>query len=119
MERPRYRERESQRFDPASAGTVRYLNPAAFAAAPDGRLGSSERGQFRGLGLTVFDLSIRKGFALGGDVRLQFQADLFNVLNHTNLRFSSQSLNMSDGGFGLLNQAAPPRNVQLGVRLSF
>jgi hypothetical protein len=52
-------------------------------------------------------------------VKVQVQADMFNVFNHTNLRFSGQSLNLSGGGFGLLNQAAPPRNVQLGVRLMF
>jgi hypothetical protein len=110
---------ESQRWSAATPGNVPYLNPAAFTAAPDGRLGSSTRNQFRGPALTVFDVSVRKGFAVSGDVKLQIQADLFNVLNATNLRFTGQILNLSDGGFGLLNQAAPPRNVQLGVRLTF
>jgi hypothetical protein len=110
---------ESERFDPASPGTVRYLNPAAFAVAPEGRRGNSTRGQFRGPSTTVFDISLRKGFAVAGDVKLQLQADMFNVLNHTNLRFSVQQLTLTDAGFGLLNQAAPPRNVQLGVRLTF
>jgi hypothetical protein len=110
---------EGQRFDPAALATVRYLNPAAFAVAPESRRGNSKRGQFRGPSLSVFDLSLRKGFAVGGDVKLQIQADLFNALNHTNLRFSGQTLNLSDGGFGLLNQAAPPRQIQLGARLTF
>jgi hypothetical protein len=108
---------ESQRITPG--GAVQYLDPAAFAPAPEGRRGNSRRGQFRWPSLTVLDLSLRKAFALGGDVALQLQADLFNALNHTDLRFSSQSLNLSAGGFGQLNQAAPPRNVQLGVRLTF
>jgi hypothetical protein len=30
-----------------------------------------------------------------------------------------QNPNRSGGGFGELNQAAPPRQIQLGVRLSF
>ncbi len=110
---------ESQRFDPANLGIVRWLDPAAFAAAPEGRRGNVSRGQIRGPSLQVWDVSIRKGFVLGGDVKLQLQADLFNVFNHTNLRFSSQSLNLSAGGFGQLNAVAPPRNVQLGVRLQF
>ena len=42
------------------------------------------------------------------------QADFFNVFNHTNLRFSGQSLNLSGGGFGQLNQAAPPRQSSWG-----
>ena len=109
----------SQRFDPASPGVVRWLNPAAFAVAPESRRGNSNRGQFRGPSLKVVDLSLRKGFAVGGDVKVQVLADLFNVLNETNLRFSSQSLSLSAGGFGQLNTAAPPRNVQLGVRVTF
>ena len=34
-------------------------------------------------------------------------------------RFTSQSLSLSAGGFGQLTAVAPPRNVQLGVRLTF
>ncbi|HSC28470.1 MAG TPA: carboxypeptidase regulatory-like domain-containing protein [Vicinamibacterales bacterium] len=110
---------ESERFVPGSAGTVQYLNPAAFVPAPEGRRGNTTHGQFRGPGLTVWDLSIRKTFGLTGTVKLQIQGDLFNAFNQTNLRFSGQSLNLSSGGFGTLNQAAPPRNVQLGIRLMF
>ena len=101
------------------ANRLQYLNPAAFASAPEGRRGNTTRGQFRGPGLHVWDLSLRKNFAITGTVKLQVQADMFNAFNQTNLRFSGQSLNLSGGGFGLLNQAAPPRNVQLGVRLMF
>jgi hypothetical protein len=110
---------ESDRFVGGSAGAVQYLNPAAFASAPEGRRGNSTRGQFRGPSLHVWDLSLRKGFGVTGNVRLQIQADLFNAFNQTNLRFSAQSLSINAGGFGQLNQAAPPRNVQLGIRLTF
>ena len=110
---------DAQRFDPAVAGNVRWLDSAAFAPPPEGRRGNGKRGQFRGPSLHVWDLSLRKGFAVSGDVKLQIQADLFNIFNETNLRFSSQSLNFSGGGFGLLNTAAPPRNVQLGMRVTF
>jgi hypothetical protein len=109
---------ESERT-PLPSGAVPYLNPAAFTAPPEGRSGNSERGGFRWPSLTVFDLSLRKEFAVKGDVALQVQADLFNALNQTQLRFSSQSLNRSGGGFGQLNQAAPPRQIQLGIRLVF
>jgi len=109
---------ESERT-PLPSGAVPYLNPAAFAPAPEGRAGNSIRGAFTGPSLTVFDVSLRKQFAVKGDVALQVQADLFNVLNQTQLRFSGQSLNRSGGGFGQLNQAAPPRQIQLGVRVTF
>ena len=103
-------------------GAVPYLNPASFAPAPEGRRGNTTRGQFRGPNMTVFDVSLRKQFAVKGDVKLQFQADLFNVFNQDGLRFgtgSGSTLNFSGGGFGQLNGAAAPRQVQLGVRLQF
>jgi hypothetical protein len=70
----------------------------------------------------VWDVSLRKSFRIRNEVKLQFQADMFNVFNHTNLRFSGQTLNLAvaqPGDFAVLNQAAPPRNVQLGLRLTF
>ena len=108
--------------DPYAAGSdnrLQFLNPDAFTSAPEGRRGNTTRGQFRGPGLHVWDLSLRKSFTVTGDVKLQIQADMFNAFNHTNLRFSGQSLNRSGSAFGQLNQAAPPRNVQLGIRLTF
>jgi hypothetical protein len=103
---------------PEGADRRQYLNPAAFASAPEGRRGNSGRGEFKGPHLHVWDVSLRKGFTITGDVKLQIQADMFNVFNQTNLRFSAQALNLG-GNFGQLNQAAPPRNVQLGIRLMF
>jgi len=110
---------DDQRFDPANPGVVRWLNPAVFAPAPEGRRGNSERGQFRGPSLQMWDFSLRKGFAVAGDVKLQVQADLFNAFNQKSFRFSSQVPNLSAGGFGQLTAVAPPRNVQLGVRVTF
>jgi hypothetical protein len=109
---------ESRRT-PLANGVVPYLDPAAFAPAPEGRRGNTKRGEFRGPSYTVFDVSLRKEFVVSGDVRLQVQADLFNALNQTQLRFSAQSLNFSGAGFGQLNQAAPPRQIQLGARVTF
>jgi len=103
-------------------GTVYWLNPAAFAAAPDGRLGNTTRGQFRGPSYKAIDLSLRKGFRLKGEVRLAVQADLFNALNQTSFTTGSSasvSTNLADASFGTLTQVAPPRNIQLGVRLTF
>jgi hypothetical protein len=85
-------------------------------------LGNSTRGQFRGPSYKTIDLSLRKGFRLKGDVRLAIQADLFNAFNQTSFTTgtaSSVSTNLADGSFGTLTQVAPPRNVQLGARLSF
>jgi hypothetical protein len=94
-----------------------WLNPAAFAVAPEGRRGNSTRGQFRGPGLQVWDISIRKQFPLKGSVRAQFQLDMFNIANAVNYR--TPGTNLSAAGFGSISAAAPARNVQIGFRVNF
>jgi Carboxypeptidase regulatory-like domain len=101
-----------------TTGVVQWLNRAAFAVAPESQRGNSKRGQFRGPSFQMWDLSLRKQFRVKGDLQLQFQADLFNVLNQTNFNAPGQ-LNVSNADFGQITSAAPPRNVQLGVRLQF
>ena len=106
--------------DPYLKNGVRWLNPAGFAAAPEGRAGNSERGGFTGPSLTVFDLSLRKGFAVGRGVNVQVQADLFNALNKSNLRYANQTLVFTtSGAFAQLDQAAAPRQIQLAARFIF
>jgi hypothetical protein len=106
---------DSSRTSPT--GAIVWLDPAAFAAAPDSRLGNSSRGQFRGPSYQVFDLSFRKGFPLHGDTRLQVQADLFNAFNTTN--FNDPQTNLANADFGRITSAGPPRNVQLALRVTF
>jgi hypothetical protein len=107
---------EGQRINP-DTGAVTWLNRAAFAAPPETRRGNSSRGQFRGPDYLVFDLSLRKQFAIAGDVKMQVQADLFNALNRDNFRNPNTDLNAA--GFGTINAVAPPRQIQLGARLTF
>ena len=118
---------KAERIDPAT-GQVIWLNRSAFAPAPEDRIGTATRAQFRGPGLHVWDVSLRKQFALKGDVKMQFQADFFNVMNHTNFRNPQANMNnanfatganTANSDFGVISQAVPPRNVQLGVRLTF
>ena len=51
-------------------------------------------------------------------VKLQFRAEAFNALNHTNLGIPNRFVNTPQ--FGTITEAATPgREIQLGVRLSF
>jgi hypothetical protein len=106
-----------ERINPAN-GAVQWLNSAAFASAPEGRRGNSERGQFRGPAYQIWDISLRKQFVLSGDVRLQVQADFFNAWNAVN--WQNPNTNLASGtGFGVITATQPSRNIQLGVRLTF
>ena len=101
-----------------ASGVVTWLDPAQFAAAPDSRLGNSGRNQFVGPSYRTVDVSIRKSFTVGGPARLQFMANVFNAFNQVNWYNPAASITGSTP-FGTITSAAPPRTVQIGVRLTF
>jgi hypothetical protein len=67
------------------------LNPAAFTDPPVDestgepiRQGNLPRNARRALGLTQWDFAVRREFPIRESLKLQFRAELFNVLNHPN-----------------------------------
>jgi hypothetical protein len=60
-------------------------------------------------------MSIQKYFPIREQVRLQFRLDMFNTLNHTN--FYSPNTSIGGGGFGTINQAWTPRQMQAALKL--
>lgn len=64
------------------------LNPAAYAIEPDYNqtltVGSLGRNTARGPAFYQWDFSAMKSFPIGEKTRLQFRADIFNLLNHPN-----------------------------------
>ena len=78
---------------------------------------------FRGPGLTEVDLSLFKNTTVSEKVSVQFRAEFFNVLNHTNLGtpnatvFSGGAINASAGLITSL--ATTPRQIQFGLKLIF
>jgi outer membrane receptor protein involved in Fe transport len=64
-----------------------WFNPLMFRLAPSGFLGNASRGMLRGPGLNTWDVSLNKDTGLpllGESARLQFRAEIFNILNHAN-----------------------------------
>jgi hypothetical protein len=128
-------------LDDPSAPGGRRLNRAAFATFTQSRQGTLGRNAVRGFNsVRQLDLSLRRAFAVGDVMRLQFRGDLFNVTNTPNFGQpaisltsstfgrSSTMLNRSLGsfssggsaqGFSPLYQIGGPRSVQLSLRLSF
>uniref|UniRef100_Q020G9 TonB-dependent receptor n=1 Tax=Solibacter usitatus (strain Ellin6076) TaxID=234267 RepID=Q020G9_SOLUE len=94
-----------------------YLNPAAFAAAPNGRRGNTGVGIVQGPGLMLWDISLRKEFAATERFRIRLQGDVFNLMNRANFR--GLNTNATDLAFGSITAAGPARNVQLGLKLQF
>ena len=94
-----------------------WFDKAAFARAPDERRGTAGVGVIQGPGRQVWDVSLRKRFALREQVGLQFQADFFNAWNLVN--FNNPNVNTTDLAYGAINGAAPGRNLQFGLKLTF
>jgi len=70
----------------AGAGRAsRWFNPACFSLQPIGTLGNFGRDVLRVPGTVNLDLGISKDTALTERFKLQFRAEFFNILNHTNL----------------------------------
>jgi hypothetical protein len=124
---------------------TQWFNPAAFTINGHqiGTNGDAGRHICDGPGFFRIDASLTKNIKLSKSVTLQFRAEMFNVFNRVN--FLSDDGNVStnwnpsnvvfntgnaatatsivsatpQGGFGQLNRAADPRQMQFGVRLSF
>ena len=104
-------------------GIHQYLNAAAFVLVPISPLSSEQirpgnlsNEAVRTPGLANLDATLSKSFTLTERIRLQFRADTFNTLNHTNLSGLITTINTST--FGQLTSATA-RTMQLGARLSF
>jgi hypothetical protein len=94
-----------------------WFNTAAFATAPDGRLGYAGAGIIEGPNWFHWDVSLRKQFAIRERATLRFQADAFNVTNRVN--FDSPNVTTSSTSFGTISGSEPARNLQFGARLVF
>ncbi len=104
---------ESQR-----AGTVRYLDRAAFAGTtPDNPFGNSPRNGFYGPGFWQVDVNVQKNFRFTERWNLQFRSEFFNILNHTNFR--PPVVNWSAANFGNFTSTYPARQIQFALKLLF
>ncbi len=79
-----------------------WVDASAFAR-PSGRgdVGDAPRYLFRGPGINNWNLSLFKNFPLGGRRALQFRAEAYNLLNHT--QFGGTTVNSGTGGQGIDN----------------
>jgi hypothetical protein len=97
---------------------AQWLNPAAFGAAPNGAFGNAGTGSVILPGLEQGDVTLAKVFPIHERYQLKFQAEAYNVLNHTN--YSSLNTTATAGAsFGVLNGSYPPRQMQFGGKFIF
>ncbi len=118
-----------------AANCVGWLNPAAFSVNPVGTFGNVVKGSFLGPHYVDWDGSITRKFAFTERTSLNFEADYFNLVNHTNLGDPGTTLTASTGTFGKITGTTPqnwtsgpggtsdtqntPRIAQLSLKLIF
>ena len=129
------------------------INPNAFTDPPFDpttglplRQGNVPRNFLRAFGATQWDFAVHRDFPIHESLKLQFRAEMFNVLNHPNFGppntaflspqfggpvpgfgVAGQMLGRSLGGFGStgsggfssLYQLGGPRSIQLALKLTF
>jgi Carboxypeptidase regulatory-like domain len=114
---------------------AQYFNPGAFSAPKAGYVGTAPRDGLTGPGFSDWDVSLLKTTELTERTRLQFRAEFFNILNHTNLQLPNEVVYSTGPTQGTLaNQGTAPalgspgvisatantsRQIQLGLKLLF
>jgi hypothetical protein len=101
------------------------------------RQGNLGRNALRGFGATQWDFAVHRDFPIHESLKLQFRAEMFNVLNHPNFAppisdlsdpqfgLSTKMLgggldqNTGGGGFSALYQIGGPRSIQFALKLQF
>jgi hypothetical protein len=130
----------SKAFNPV-AFTPPALDPTTGLPVSQGNL---PRNALRGFGMTQWDFAVHRDFPIHESVKLQFRAEMFNLLNHPNfgppsgnlggpgapnpqfgqsLQMLGQSLagtgNLGNGAFDPLYQLGGPRSLQFALKLFF
>ncbi|RPI21909.1 MAG: TonB-dependent receptor [Acidobacteria bacterium] len=90
----------------------------ALTSQGTGEYGNSGRNIIDGPGFKKVDLSLFRDFAAGEKVRLQVRFEANNFFNLVNLQNPETAMN-DRTNFGRILTAAPMREVQLGLRLTF
>ena len=102
-----------------------WFNPSAFLAPPpnSGFYGNLGRDSFSGPGLATWDFSIGKDTTLHENLKLQFRAELFNLLNRANFNtpnlvvFTPSGVSPTAGV--ITGTATTARQVQFAAKLLF
>ncbi len=102
-----------------------YFNPAAFLPPAAGTYGNVRRDSLTGPGLTELDFSAVRNGHLTERLGLQFRAEFFNILNHTNFLtpnevvYTSATSGISPTAGLVTSTSTTSRQIQFGAKLQF
>jgi hypothetical protein len=85
---------------------------------PTQPFGNAKRNMARADPFFQLDMALSKLFDLGWrDAKLEFRAEVFNLLNKTNFRAANG--NRSAAGFGTITATYDPRQIQFGLKVTY
>jgi outer membrane receptor protein involved in Fe transport len=105
-----------------------YANPAGFSLPAAGTLGNMQRDFLSGPGTVDLDYALMKETPIKEQVRLQFRAEFFNLLNHANFALPNPNafVQTANGGgapnptFGRITATTTSsRQIQFALKLLF
>jgi hypothetical protein len=103
-----------------------WFNTCAFADPALGSFGDVGRNTIESPGYKTWDFSVFKFFHTSEKTELEFRAEFFNLLNHTNFLFAESGPQNGNNAtilgteqFGNLTAARPPRQIQFALKFSF
>jgi len=118
-------------WNPAFSGSVilgrpdQYFNPNAFTVPVSGTYGNVGRDTLTGPDIAELDVSALKALNIVERVNLQFRAEFFNVLNHTNygmpntIVYSGATSAPSPTAGVITSTATTSRQIQFGLNVNF
>jgi hypothetical protein len=98
---------------------AKWFNTSVFSQVPTSQIrpGNEKRGTIIGPPTNRWDANLFKNTKISERVTLQFRAEAFNVLNHTN--FNTLRTSSTSSTFGKVLSARDPRQLQLALKLLF
>jgi hypothetical protein len=132
-QRPDWRRNVPGCDNPTTGDYTHFIKTECFALAPPGSLGNLGRDVFRMPTFRDLDFSVFKNQNLRGDrLKMQFRAEMFNILNNTNLAPTTSSIvttsNVFTGSQTIVSSTATlpstvtvntSRQIQFGLRFLF
>ena len=97
---------------------TRWFNPAAFAVPAPFTYGNSARNLLFGPGFFNWDAAVFKQFSISERLRLDFRAEVFNILNHPNFGLPASNISVPATA-GRITSASDARNVHFALKLLF
>ncbi len=94
-----------------------WFDTSCYPLPAAGTFGNVGRNVLIAPGLQTLDVVFSRYVQLGGPRNMQIRLETFNLLNHTNFLIPNRNADSPD--FGQIFQAAPGRQVQLGLKFSF